>query len=363
MSIFMEQCVQLYGFKLHRDKNLRNIVKEKMLYKEEDMEEFYNALKQAKKFQVDISTKRDVKRFSSILLDLAPNYVPECNWLKRIIEREIHLEFINKKNVKPSEKKQLIGRISQQLEDEEGFNQKVIKKMIISLMILGEWQETYDEIINGEKRLQGRKNSTYRHEKSFPIKNTRETSDAASKILRVSAPVSGKILRVNSQVGTVMQKGDCVIVIQMSGTEAEVEIIAPQDGKIKKIVKEGETVYRGDTIAIITDSKSSSNSKNDLKSSGLNDSSWLNTKKQTVDNMTSAGGKIERVSAPVLGKISQVNVKLGTFVSKGDTIMAIKAGTTELKIVAPESGRIASIAIRGKTVYRGDTIAIINSLE
>lgn len=313
------------------------------------MEEFYNALKQAKKFQVDISTKRDVKRFSAILLDLAPNYVPECNWLKRIIEREMHLEFIDKKDVKPSEKKQLIGRISQQLEDEEGFNQKVIKKMIISLMILGEWEETYNEIINWEKKLQGRKNSIYRHEKSFPTKNTRETSDAASKILRVSAPVSGKILRVNSQVGTVMQKGDCVIVIQMSGTEAEVEIIAPQDGKIKKIVKEGETVYRGDTVVIITDSKSSSN--------------WLNTKKQTVDNMTSAGGKIERVSAPVLGKISQVNVKLGTFVSKGDMIMVIKAGTTELKIVAPESGRIASIAIKGKTVYRGDTIAIINSLE
>lgn len=327
------------------------------------MEEFYNALKQAKKFQVDISTKRDVKRFSAILLDLAPNYVPECNWLKRIIEREMHLEFINKKDVKPSEKKQLIGRISQQLEDEEGFNQKVIKKMIISLMILGEWKESYDDIINWERELQNTKNSTYQYEKSFPTQNTHESSNTISQILRVSAPVSGKILKVNSQIGAVVRKGDCIIVIKMAGAETEVEIVAPQDGEIKKIAKKGDTIYRGDTIAIITDSKSSSNFKNDLKSSGLNDLSWSNTKKQTVDNMTSTGQKIERVSAPVLGKISQVNVKLGTFVSKGDLIMVIKAGTTALKIVAPKNGRIASIAIKGKTVYRGDTIAIINSSE
>ncbi|MGN0465506.1 MAG: DUF6273 domain-containing protein [Lachnospiraceae bacterium] len=110
------------------------------------MEKFYDALKQIKtmKFSLSsLSTNGDKKRFCSVLQDLAPDYGPECSWLKRILEKDIHLEFIDKEGVSLSEKKQIIGRVKKRLEIEEGFGEKAIEKMISALMVIGDWKESY----------------------------------------------------------------------------------------------------------------------------------------------------------------------------------------------------------------------------
>ncbi len=220
---------------------VKNIVKEKTLYKEEDMERFYEALKKVKEIGVDVT---ESKKFIGVLSDcLGQDYMSERRWLKRVMDRGIHLEFIVNQDKNMGEKKQFIGRISQQLEDEEGFNQKVIKKMIISLMILGEWKESYDDIINWEKGLQSTKNSTYQYEKSFSTKSTHETSDIIPKTLRVSAPVLAKISQVNAKLGGFVSKGDSIMVIKAGTTE--LKIVAPKNGRITSIAIKGKTVYRG----------------------------------------------------------------------------------------------------------------------
>ncbi len=110
------------------------------------MKNFYDALEQVKKMKISLSplsTNVDKKRFCSILQDLAPDYVPECIWLKRILEKDIHLEFIDKEGASFSEKKQIIGRVKKRLEIEEGFGEKAVEKMISALMVIGDWKESY----------------------------------------------------------------------------------------------------------------------------------------------------------------------------------------------------------------------------
>lgn len=110
------------------------------------MKKFYDSLKQVKKITSSLSllsTKDDKIKFCAILQDLVPDYGPECSWLKRILEKDIHLEFIGKENASLSEKKQIVGRVRKRLEIEEGFGEKATKEMISALMIIGDWKESY----------------------------------------------------------------------------------------------------------------------------------------------------------------------------------------------------------------------------
>lgn len=113
------------------------------------MERFYQTIRNVKANGADITNS---KKFIGVLSDyLGQKYMSECRWLKQAMDKGIHLEFLNYKSAGLSEKRQLVSRVSQQLENVDGYNKNTVEKIIISLMILGEWRENYNEIISKEK--------------------------------------------------------------------------------------------------------------------------------------------------------------------------------------------------------------------
>lgn len=209
------------------------------------MEKFYDALRQIKKIEINISNKDNSKKFCAILHDLAPDYISECSWLDRIMQKEIHLEFIDKKDARINEKKQIVSRVRKQLEIEEGFGEKAVEKMLISLMIIGDWQESYDEIINWGKDLQitEKVDSTAYHNRIYP-------NDINQKnLIAIAASRCGRISKLYREINASVLKGEPIAMIKSA--TVELEVIAPQDGIIVSLLEEGELVNLGDTIAFI----------------------------------------------------------------------------------------------------------------
>ncbi len=66
----------------------------------------------------------------------------------------------------------------------------------------------------------------------------------------IEAPMSGKILRVNSRVGDALKEGDVVCVLE--SMKMENEILTPVAGKVAEInAKEAQFVKGGDVLAVI----------------------------------------------------------------------------------------------------------------
>lgn len=66
----------------------------------------------------------------------------------------------------------------------------------------------------------------------------------------VEAPAPGKILRVYAEVGTKLEEGDRICI--MEALKMELPIVAPVAGTVKKLhVAAGQTVEAGDPLAVI----------------------------------------------------------------------------------------------------------------
>lgn len=142
------------------------------------MEKFYDALKQVKKmetFLLPLPEKEDKARFCSALQDLAPDYSPECTWLKRILEKDIHLEFIGKENLDFVDKRQIVGRVKKRLEIEEGFGEKATERMISALIIIGDWKEVYRDNILYEAPKQDNFYEIYK--KGIPVRQLQQAAE------------------------------------------------------------------------------------------------------------------------------------------------------------------------------------------
>jgi len=66
----------------------------------------------------------------------------------------------------------------------------------------------------------------------------------------VNAPMVGKILKIEKQLGNAVEEDDVVIV--MEAMKMEIPVVAPTSGSIKAIkVTVGQAVEAGDTLAEI----------------------------------------------------------------------------------------------------------------
>ncbi|MFX0198522.1 MAG: biotin/lipoyl-containing protein [Candidatus Hodarchaeota archaeon] len=65
----------------------------------------------------------------------------------------------------------------------------------------------------------------------------------------VTAPIPGTVLRVDFKTGDSVSQGDVLLILE--AMKMENEIIAPNTGKIKKIVSPNTTVNFGDVLCII----------------------------------------------------------------------------------------------------------------
>ena len=68
--------------------------------------------------------------------------------------------------------------------------------------------------------------------------------------VKVTAPMTGKILGVKASVGQAVKKGDVIIVLE--AMKMENEVVAPEDGTVASInVSEGASVESGDVLATL----------------------------------------------------------------------------------------------------------------
>lgn len=65
----------------------------------------------------------------------------------------------------------------------------------------------------------------------------------------VPAPLSGTILSVKVKPGDQVKKGS--VLLTLEALKLENEIVAPVDGQVLEVVKEGQTVETGQSLAVI----------------------------------------------------------------------------------------------------------------
>lgn len=77
--------------------------------------------------------------------------------------------------------------------------------------------------------------------------------------------------------------------------------------------------------------------------------------------VSAPAGNGEKVVAPMPGTILKVNVKPGSAVKKGDSLLVLEAMKMENDIAAPCDGTIASVGVsQGATVSTGDVLVAYN---
>jgi biotin carboxyl carrier protein len=86
-------------------------------------------------------------------------------------------------------------------------------------------------------------NQTVKQEQ--PVKTER----AITQGTQVPAPLSGTILSVKVKPGDQVKKGS--VLLTLEALKLENEIVAPVDGQVLEVVKEGQTVETGQSLAVI----------------------------------------------------------------------------------------------------------------
>ena len=61
------------------------------------------------------------------------------------------------------------------------------------------------------------------------------------------------------------------------------------------------------------------------------------------------------------GKVVEVQVKKGSSVRKGDTLIILEAMKMEHKVIAPSTGKIKDVLVsKGEQVENGQTLVVLN---
>jgi len=82
------------------------------------------------------------------------------------------------------------------------------------------------------------------------LRSRRRVGDSAEGIKRISAPMPGKVVRILAPVGTEVEAGQPVLVIEAMKMQNELK--SPKRGRVKKInVAEGAAVEAGQALAEI----------------------------------------------------------------------------------------------------------------
>ena len=82
------------------------------------------------------------------------------------------------------------------------------------------------------------------------LRGAASTDAAADGIAEIRSAMPGKVVRIISEVGMEVEKGQGVIVVEAMKMQNELK--SPKQGSVKEIrVSEGETVVAGDVLAVI----------------------------------------------------------------------------------------------------------------
>jgi biotin carboxyl carrier protein len=120
---------------------------------------------------------------------------------------------------------------------------------VLSLLLAGKSYEIKQESTGNESSIvigHERFSAAVRDPRSF--RSRRRSGAAEQGVKKITAPMPGKVVRLLAPVGTAVEAGQSVIVIEAMKMQNELK--APKSGVMKKInVAEGAAVEAGQTLA------------------------------------------------------------------------------------------------------------------
>jgi oxaloacetate decarboxylase alpha subunit len=166
----------------------------------------------------------------------------------------------------------------------------------------------------------------------------------------VPSPVAGTILKHVVSDGAQVKKGDTVIMIE--SMKMELEVKAPESGKISFVCKTGDQVQAGQKLATlggVVQAAPAAAPSNAVASATA----------ATGGTNVSSGNGGQSVAAPVAGTLLRYAVSEGAAVQPDTTIIIIESMKMELEIKAGAAGKVHFIAQTGAQIAQGQTVAQI----
>ena len=164
---------------------------------------------------------------------------------------------------------------------------------------------------------------------------------AATGNVPVPSPVAGTILKFVAPEGSQVKKGDTVIMIE--SMKMELEVKAPEAGKISYTVHTGDQVQAGQTLGNLGGAVVAAPAQ----------------PAPAAAPAPAAGGSGASVAAPVAGTLLRYAVAEGAAVQADTTIIIIESMKMELEIRAGAAGKVHFIAATGSQIAQGQAVAQI----
>jgi oxaloacetate decarboxylase (Na+ extruding) subunit alpha len=161
--------------------------------------------------------------------------------------------------------------------------------------------------------------------------------------IEIKAPVAGTLLRHIAASGAQVKKGDTVIMIE--SMKMELEIKAPEDGKISFLVQPGSQISQGQVLASLGGVVVSAPKAAPAAEPAV------------LQNRAPSGGKV--VAAPVAGTLLKYTESEGSAVKPDTTIVMIESMKMELEIKAGTAGKVHYLAAPGSRITAGQPLAEI----
>lgn len=164
-------------------------------------------------------------------------------------------------------------------------------------------------------------------------------------------------------------------VCEIDSDKASFEIPSEQAGTIKILVKEGETVAVGDTIAKIDTSKGKKQEKIAVDGKKEKEPADEETKKSSekpelrISQKPSGNGRIIDVKIPEVGEsVTEVTINHwlkgnGDYVEKDEPICEIDSDKASFELPADEAGQLSILKKEGENAEIGEKIAQIETEE
>jgi len=174
----------------------------------------------------------------------------------------------------------------------------------------------------------------------------------------VKSPLPGSIVKVLVKEGDTVKRGD--ILLTMESMKMENNIASEFDGTVTSVlVAPGQNVMQDDKLMeIATVAQTAAPQPQAPKAEPAPQPAAPQPTPQPAPQAPAAGTK---VVSPLPGSVVKVNVTLGQAVKKGDTLITLESMKMENAIQAEQDGTVSQIAVQaGQTVMQDDLLIVLN---
>ena len=157
-------------------------------------------------------------------------------------------------------------------------------------------------------------------------------------------------MRYSVAEGAQVKKGDTVIIVE--SMKMELEVKAPEDGKISFTVPTGTQIQAGQAIAKLGGTVAAP-----VAPAPAQPAAPVSVPTPAPAPAASASGTGTPVKAPVAGTLLRYAVSEGASVKADTTVIIVESMKMELEIKAGAAGKIHFVASTGSQIAQGATLA------